>query len=58
MDAIGLSGSRAWNRCATTPIRWVEVTGHFDDLRAIDCHRMPDPLEYSWYLGADGPAGM
>jgi hypothetical protein len=36
---------------ASAPIGWVEMTGHFDDPRAVDCGWAPDPMDYSYYLG-------
>jgi hypothetical protein len=30
---------------------WVEVTGHFDDPRAVDCRATANPSEYPFYLG-------
>jgi hypothetical protein len=30
---------------------WVEVTGHFDDPRAVDCRATPIPTEYAFYAG-------
>jgi hypothetical protein len=30
---------------------WVQVTGHFDDPRSVDCRATPIPAEYSYYAG-------
>ena len=35
----------------STPIGWVEITGHFDDPRALDCRWTPNPMDYSYYSG-------